>query len=156
MDSNPSLAAGQSDGSRFRFGLRALLIAISLIAVAMVAQSKIRFRWIEREMLANVEAQLADDILAYEWLHAIADYHHPRGTPIQHCRLVNRTVQKLLARELMVIGPASSGVTIRPWTGTIDEQSRRVEKEIFAMMEPSNSNERFRFWIGLPETASDR
>ena len=110
---------------------------------------------IEREMLANTSAQLDDDILSYEWLHALAKHHQPSGSSQQHSELVRLTVQALIKRDAIVIGPASSGSTIRPWPGSETELLKRVEMEIAEMGIPTNDADRFRFWIGLPSTVAE-
>ena len=110
---------------------------------------------IEREMLANTTAQLDDDILSYEWLHALAKHHQPNGSPHQHCELVRRTLQKLIASGTIVIGTASSGGTIGPWPEAETELLKRVDIEITKVGLPTTEADRFRFWIGLPSTVAE-
>ena len=110
---------------------------------------------IEREMLANTTAQLDDDVLSYEWLHALAKHHHPNGNSRQHCELVRRTLQELIASGGIVIGTASSGGTIRPWPEAEAELLKRVDVEITKVGMPTTEAERFCFWIGLPSTVAE-
>ena len=110
---------------------------------------------IEREMLANTTAQLDDDILSYEWLHALAKHHQPNGSSHQHCELVRRTLRELIASGAIVIGTASSGGTIRPWPGAKTELLERVDMEITKVGMPTTEAERFRFWIGLPSSVAE-
>ena len=110
---------------------------------------------IEREMLANTIAQLDNDILSYEWLHALAQYHWPNGSSDEHCELVRRTLQELITRKVIVIGTASSGGTIQPWPGSEAELLKRVDLKITEVGVPTTNAERFYFWVGLPSTVAE-
>lgn len=129
-----------------------MFFAVFFIAATLAIIPVLRQRRIQREMIANVTAQLEDDILAYGWLGAVAEYHHPRGNSSSHCELICGTIHRLIEQDAIVIGHAASGATIHPWQGTKSELIRRTDRTISELGPPDQANS-FQFWIGLPSSA---
>ena len=100
-------------------------------------------------MLNNTLAQLEDDILSYEWLHALASYHEPDSTSQRQIEMVRQTVLALLSRGTIILGDALQGGFIRPWSDSAVELADRVNSTIDSIGVPTNEKERFVFWIGL-------
>ena len=131
-----------------------MLFFVAVAVVIVVSPMILQYR-IEKEMLANTTAQLEDDILSHEWLHTLARYHHPNGSSRERCDLVRKTIHSLIEQNTIVIGSASSGSTIRPWSETNADLLRRIDEETAETEGPTTDEWRFMFWIGLPTVATD-
>ncbi|MDH3718769.1 MAG: hypothetical protein OES79_11675 [Planctomycetota bacterium] len=103
----------------------------------------------DQELLAEIEAQLNDDILYFAWLFQIVRLQNPGYTEAQCIESVLDAVIHLHQNEIIVVGNAreiDEMVLIQPWPELNDELRARMESAI------ADSNDRdrdFCFWIQL-------